>query len=481
MCVPPGVNVDVKSIDLTSLVDMTSSGPLKTVSKDELSKVQSEDSVVGPVYKAKAMDQRPRKGEVASLSRKSRLLLQQWNKLCFRDGVLLRKTQRYSQIVLPEAYHSTIYSELHAEMGHLASDRVEGLARQRFYWPHMSTDIDHFIRKKCSCVFTKKPNIMEKAKLVPINASYPFEIVSIDFLHLDKCSGGFEYVLVVCDHFTRFSQCYATKSKSSRAAAEKLFNNFILQWGFPTRIHHDRGGEFNSTLFQHLHRLAGIKASNTTPYHPMGDPIVERYNRTLINMLKSIPENEKKRWKDHLPKLTFAYNSTIHKSTGFSPFYLLMGRESRLRVDGVFPSFESGKSDPMTYGTFVTNWQRRMAEAYALANQRSETSKQANKVRYDNRAKSVEIGVGDRVLVQNCKKTGTGKLATFWETDVSVVLSKRPNIPVYEVRKYGTPKSRVRVLHQNLLKCVNELTPPESTDVAEKVVSDKGVKVKANN
>ena len=55
--------------------------------------------------------------------------------------------------------------------------------------------------------------------------------------------------------------------------------------------------------------------SNTTPYHPMGDGQVERMNRTLCNMLQSIPENEKNNWKEHLPKLMFAYNSTINKST----------------------------------------------------------------------------------------------------------------------------------------------------------------------
>ena len=179
--------------------------------------------------------------------------------------------------------------------------------------------------------------------------------------------------LVICDHFTRFSQAYTTRSKSSRAAAKKLFNNFILHYGFPTRIHHDRGGEWNSNLFKHLHQLANIKASNTTPYHPMGDPIVERYNRTLINMLKAIPEKEKKRWVDHLPKLCFAYNSTVHKATGFSPFYLLFGRESRLRIDGAFPKFgETGENGSMTYTQFAANWKRKMNEAFQIANQNSD-------------------------------------------------------------------------------------------------------------
>ena len=459
-------SINISSIDLTSLQNTPS--PLQTISKAELSKAQIDDIVIGPVYKAVSLSERPSRRVLASFGRKSRLLFAQWNQLCVKDGVLLRKTTKYTQIVLPSVYLPTIYNELHVNMGHLSSERVEGLARQRFYWPHMSSDIDFYVRKKCSCVFTKKPNTRERAKLVPIAASHPFEVVSVDFLHLDKCKGGYEYVLVVCDHFTRFSQAYACKSKSSRAAAEKIFNEFILHYGFPTRIHHDRGGEFNSKLFTHLHRLANIKASNTTPYHPMGDPVVERYNRTFINMLKALPETEKKQWKDHLPKLCFAYNSTVHKATGFSPFYLLFGRESRLRIDGAFPSFgESDSTGAMTYSQFAANWGRQMTQSFELANQKSDSSKQYHKTKYDNNAQSVDIVAGDRVLVQNTRPkeipriSSTGKLSTFWEPDVFVILRKRDDLPVYELRKYGSPASRIRVLHRNLLKRVNDLAPPE--------------------
>ena len=195
-------------------------------------------------------------------------------------------------------------------MGHLATDRAKELACRRFYWPHMGDDIHKYITKQCSCVVSKKPNVAERAPLIPISATHPFQIISIDFLKLNKCKGNFEYVLVVVDHFTRFAQAYATRSKSSRAAAEKLFNNFILQFGFPERIHHDKDPAFNSNLWKHLHALAGIRSSNTTPYHPMGDGQVERLNRTIINMLKSLPEESKKNWKDDLPSLLFAYNST---------------------------------------------------------------------------------------------------------------------------------------------------------------------------
>ena len=231
----------------------------------------------------------------------------------------------------------------------------------------MARHIQHYIREQCRCMVNKAPNVQERAPLVPIKATYPFQIVPVEYLLLDKCKGWYQYVLVVNDHFTRFFQLYATKSKSSKAATDKLFNEFILQLGYPEKIHHDQGGEFNSNLFLELHRLSGIKSSRTTPYHPMGDGQVERLNRTLINMLKSLPDVGKANWRKHLPKLAFAYNSTTNKSTGFSPFYLMFGRESRLPIDYFFQDMESNVIKNGSQKRFIEEWEKSMKEAIEVA------------------------------------------------------------------------------------------------------------------
>ena len=338
------------------------------VSHVDLVHIQKEDKIVGPVYKAVLMDSRPDRNMWKNLERKTRVLMQQFNKLVIENGVLIRQTATTKQIILPEAFHSLVYTELHEKMAHLCPDKVIELAQQRFYWAYMARDITQFIQKKCICVMKKKPNVPERAPLIPIDSSSPFEMVAIDFMHLDRCKGGFEYVLVVTDHFTRFTQAYATKTKSSKAAAEKLFNEFIMQYGLPKKIHHDRGPEFNSKLFKELHRLLGIKASNTTPYHPMGNGLVERMNRTFCNMLKTLPEKEKKNWKVHLPKLSFAYNSTVNKSTGYSPFFLMFGRQSTLPIDFMFQLEElSSFGKRKSYSKFVSEWMSTMKEAFTLA------------------------------------------------------------------------------------------------------------------
>ena len=136
------------------------------------------------------------------------------------------------QVVLPPMYRDYVYDELHAKMGHLGSEQVVALAQDRFYWPRMASDIAEFIHKRCPCIEDRQPHIKSVAPLESITTTYPFEMVSIDFLHLEPCSGGFEYILVVIDHFTR---------KFGHTA---MFNDFFMRFGFPDRLHHDQGREF---------------------------------------------------------------------------------------------------------------------------------------------------------------------------------------------------------------------------------------------
>lgn len=152
----------------------------------------------------------------------------------------------------------------------------------------MSSNIEHFVRHQCKCLKEKPPNRRVEAPLQPITTTYPFEMVSVDFLHFEACKGGYQYILVVVDQFTRFSAAYATTNKSGRAAADKIFNDFVLTFGFPDKIHHDQGREFENHFFKHLQRLSRIKHSRTTPYHPQGNGQCERMNRTLLGMLRTL-------------------------------------------------------------------------------------------------------------------------------------------------------------------------------------------------
>ena len=80
------------------------------------------------------------------------------------------------------------------------------------------------------------------------------DIIAIDFLKVDREAGGYEYILVTIDQFTRYAQAYATTNKSAKTAAEKLFNDFVLKFGTPNRILHDQGKELENKLFDELEK-----------------------------------------------------------------------------------------------------------------------------------------------------------------------------------------------------------------------------------
>ena len=129
--------------------------------------------------------------------------------------------------------------------------------------------------------------------------------------------------LVIMDHFTRFAQTYATKDKSAKTVANKLYNDFVLRFGFPGRFHHDQGGEFENDLMMNLEVLCGVCHSRTTPYHLQGNGQVECFNQTLLALLRTLPKRNKSRWANVLNKVTQACNCTKHSSTGHWPFFLL--------------------------------------------------------------------------------------------------------------------------------------------------------------
>ncbi|GAA6106495.1 uncharacterized protein LOC121887483, partial [Tachysurus ichikawai] len=273
-----------------------------------------------------------------------------------------------------------------------------------------------------------------RVPLKSINTTYPFELESIDFLHLDKCMGGYEYILVIIDHFTRFAQAYAMTSKSANTVADRLFNDFALKFGFPSRIHHDQGGEFKNQLFAQLRKYSGIGGSKTTPYHAQGDGQVERFNWTLLQMLKTLTERQKSNWKEALNKLIFAYNCTKCEVTGFSHFHILFGHSPRLHIDSLFGLNPDNCS--VSHSEYMERWTKEMKEACEIAREHANKCAERNKKNYDLKVRCTDLNPGSRVLVKNLTpRGGTGKLQNYWENEVHVVLRQVANdVPIYEVK-----------------------------------------------
>ncbi|XP_052002413.1 uncharacterized protein LOC127657592 [Xyrauchen texanus] len=269
----------------------------------------------------------------------------------------------------------------------------------------------------------------------------------MDFLSVEPDSSNTKDILVITDHFTKYAVAIPTRNQKAQTVAKCLWDQFLVHYGFPEKLHSDQGPDFESHTIRELCKIAGIRKVRTTPYHPRGNP-VERFNRTLLQMLGTLENKQKAHWKEYVKPLVHAYNCTRNDVTGYSPYELMFGRQPRLPLDIAFGILND---EPyQSHSKYVTSLKNRLEESYKLALENSMKVAERNKKRFDSNVVVSVLEVGDRVLVRNVRLRGKQKLADKWESDVYIVLKKVQDVPVYTICPEGTD-SPVRTLHRDLL------------------------------
>ncbi|KAK7887202.1 hypothetical protein WMY93_026823 [Mugilogobius chulae] len=238
-------------------------------------------------------------------------------------------------------------------------------------------------------------------------------------------------VLVMVDHFTKFGWAVPTKDQTATTTAKVLFSKVVQQFGAPKRLLSDQGPNFESHLFKELCNLYGISKSHTTPYHPAGNGACERLNRTLLGLLGTLGE-ERRNWHEHLPELM------------------------QDRLLGL-----SENVSCLSVENWVTCHQKRLHFALEKARKQKDTEMARQKVYHDRQSAPSILQSGQKVLLQDTRAKGRGKLANKWEeTPYLVVKQPDPNLPVYVIQQEGS--SYEKVVHGNLLRPLTPTRPSYS-------------------
>ncbi|MEW8547871.1 MAG: DDE-type integrase/transposase/recombinase [Candidatus Thiodiazotropha sp.] len=227
----------------------------------------------------------------------------------------------------------------------------------------------------------------------------PGDCIATDYLGpFPVTDRGNRYILLFTDHFTKNIEIVPVKDMTAEVCAVKLLNEVISRWGCPISIHSDQGRTYESSIFQELCRMLEIRKTRTSVRNPRGNGQVERFNRTLLCMIKAYLRGEQKEWDLHLGCLAGAYRATPNESTRMTPNLLSIGREIRLPGELVFGSNNSYDGEEITsYGEYVDILKCRMQHAHELARKYMGAASKRSKELYDSKIAFNRYKEGDIV------------------------------------------------------------------------------------
>lgn len=335
-----------------------------------------------------------------------------------------------------ELYHKSLLG------GHFGADKMYKTISKFYKWNNMVNDIKTFVSKCEICQKTK----------VTVNTKVPMQISSLgeilfDHTYMDfvgpispPSAEGHKYIFTATCDLTKYMIAVPTKDCSAITTADCLLENILLKYNFPSRLISDNASNFSSKIIQEITKALQIKKIFTTPYHPQSN-IVERGHRTLNSYLRAFSSKNRDNWHILLRFAMFAYNNSIHTTTGFTPHELAHGFKIQI------PNHLFKPKITYNYDNLAEMIRNNIANALELAKRHLYNQKLNNKQLYDRNAKDLEIRIGDRVLIKTQNKTD--KFQHIYDGPYEVIDSFDEYVQI----KKDNRKMKV---HKNLIKKYNE-------------------------
>jgi transposase InsO family protein len=421
---------------------------------------QLDDSDIGPVLRWKESGARPHGPVVCKSSPATRHYWNLWDSLELRDGVLFRTFYRkdatgaHLQFIVPESIRHEILHQMHGVLlsGHLGKKKTREKTLQRFYWYGMREDVNNWVSRCDVCGAVKPLPKKARAPLGEMHVGAPMDRLATDVLGpFPETERGNKYILVVTDHFTKWMEIFAIPDQTAVTCAEIILNEVIARYGCPYDIHSDQGRNYESEIFAELCRLLEIRKTRTSPGNPKCNGQAERFNRTLLRMIKAYLKGQQREWDKNLGCFAAAYRASVNESTGLTPNLLMLGREVRLPVEVMFGSETTHLGEEITsYGMYVDKLRKHMQHAHSIARQHLSAAGVRQKEVYDTKLLLNTYKPGDMVWYQTdiSQLHIAPKLRKPYEGPYVVV--KRVNDLNYVIQLDA--KGKRRFVHHNKLK-----------------------------
>lgn len=437
---------------------------LQNYTSSELQLAQSHDSAIGKILTWKGEGTRPYGPEVTSASPETRHYWNYWNSLEVHQKVLYKRTYLPSsepgplQLVVPYCLRKQVTDRMHNSVfgGHLGIRKTVEKILQNHYWYNLRDDVKVWVRQCDICAANKPPSRKPKGTLGDMRTGAPFDRLGIDIMGpLPLSYKGNQYIQVITDTFTKWVEILPVPDQTAHTSAKHLVDEVISRFGCPLDLHSDQGRNYESRLLKEVCDLLEIRKTRTTPRHPQCNGQTERFNRTLIQMIKAFIKDDQRDWDQHLGCLAAAYRSSQHETTGFTPNFLMLGREVRLPGE---LAVSNPNSTPESQANYVDTLRRKLARSHEVVRQHLKTYLVTQKDRYDTKAHQYDYKQGDLVWYRNEQRHEgvCPKLQPIFKGPY-VVLQKINNLD-FLIQK--TKQGKTTIVHHNNLKPYEGTTKP---------------------
>jgi hypothetical protein len=305
-------------------------------------------------------------------------------------------------------------------------------------------------------------------------AVQPNERVHIDLYGPLQGDPIYKYVAVMSCAFTKWVEVVPIPNKEAMTVAKAVFEEWICRRGVMQLLVSDGGKEFANQILEELCRLMQAEKHVVSPYHPMANGQVERFNRDMRKYLMTMVEDTSD-WVSYLKPLQFAHNTAINKSTKFTPHYLTFLSDPRL------PDTLDYKH--VTYSpTYAADAYRRLQYAYKTVYSNNEEARNAYTTHFNKKTRARIFDEGDEVLVTFPvnPKVSNKKLSFTWRGPFTIISKIGENI----LELKSSPRSKAIKVHVNRVKLFHRIldtavkqriTEPQVThpsELTQKVDSD---------
>ena len=348
------------------------------------------------------------------------------------------------RLYVPKHLKSLIVKQYHDMNGHMGVQKTFDSIRRKYFWPNLFKDLNEYVIACVICQTRSLQKIRQPLQETDI-PPYPMAKVSLDLSGPYPTSlSGNKYIIAFVDWYSGWPEAYAVPDKTAETVAHLLLEEIFPRHGSCLQIVTDNGTENVNNVVKQTLQTLNIDHVLTSVYHPQSNAKVERFHRTLHDVLAKRLADDQQTWDLHLNQALAAIRFNVSESSRYSPFYLMYNRDVVLPVDNLLKprrKYHGEESHKITL--------QEQHKAFVTVRNNLRKAKRRQAKYADRNTKPVDFEVGDPVYYKNNQRKG--KFDLKWKPFYRIIEKRGPVTYIIKSQLDGSTSK----VHAEMLRHAN--------------------------